>query len=34
MGIYDQPAVIDYVLEKTQSEKTFYVGKKTIIIDH
>lgn len=26
MGIYDLPTMIDYVLEKTQEKKVFYVG--------
>lgn len=26
MGIYDQPAVIDYVLDKTNSSKLYYIG--------
>lgn len=26
MGIYDQPAIIDYVINETNSEKTYYIG--------
>lgn len=26
MGLYDQPAVIDYILEKTMNTKLYYVG--------
>lgn len=26
MGIYDQPAIIDYILAKTNSSKLYYVG--------
>lgn len=26
MGIYDQPAAIDYILQQTNSSKLYYVG--------
>lgn len=26
MGLYDQPAVIDYILEKTMNTKLYYIG--------
>lgn len=26
MGIYDQPAVIDYILQKTSFPKLYYIG--------
>lgn len=26
MGVYDQPAIIDYVLTKTNTSKAYYIG--------